>query len=336
MTGEIVHSRRLRGAMGPRTPRWTSTAAVRTGSPGPPPPLLRPRSEHRIAATARVGPARVRRRAAEAGARAPARPGQRGDPVALCLGRVGAARVEALVARHEVRPVRREPIHEDLAHLAAQVQADAADVDGARLAAQLEDLLDLLRRVVDPRHERRDQDAAGDALTVQLGDRLDPLARMRRVRLARPPGPLVERRNREIRGEAGNLVDLLHEVDVAEQQRRLREHRRRRARVAHRLPDARHQLVAPLDPLVRIGVGPERDVLALPRRPHQLRARDLGDVHLDDDLLLEVPVRVEVEVGVGGAGEAVVAHNAVGDEVTAARGDVEQLHLAQGLDLRNQ
>ena len=187
------------------------------------------------------------------------------------------------------------------------MQADAADVDGARLAAQLEDLLDLLRRVVDPRHERRDQDAAGDALTVQLGDRLDPLARMRRVRLARPPGPLVERRNREIRREAGNLVDLLHEVEVAEQQRRLREHRRRRARVAHRLPDARHQLVAPLDPLVRIGVGPERDVLVLPRRPHQLRACDLGDVHLDDDLLLEVPVRVEVEVGVGGAGEAIEA-----------------------------
>ncbi len=56
-------------------------------------------------------------------------------------------------------------------------------------------------------------------------------------------------------------------VDIAQQQRRLGEHRARVAGsaggVEHRFPDADHQSVAPLDPLVRIGVGAERDVLSL-------------------------------------------------------------------------
>ena len=126
---------------------------------------------------------------------------------------------------------------------------------------------------------------------------------------------------------AAKLRDLLEQLDVAQQQRRLGQHRAGRARVAHRLPDARHQLVASLDPLVRIGVGAERDVLALPRRAHQLRPGDLRRVDLDDDLALEVPAGVEVEIGVGGASEAVVADDAVGDEVPGAGGDVVEREL---------
>jgi hypothetical protein len=57
--------------------------------------------------------------------------------------------------------------------------------------------------------------------------------------------------------------------------------------------------------LVRIGVGPEGDKLAFPRRPSQLRVEQLGHVDLDDDLALEVAAGVHVEVGVGVAGEAV-------------------------------
>jgi len=45
-------------------------------------------------------------------------------------------------------------------------------------------------------------------------------------------------------------------VDVAQQQRRLREDRARVARIPERLPDAGHELVARLDPLIRIGVRP--------------------------------------------------------------------------------
>ncbi len=59
-------------------------------------------------------------------------------------------------------------------------------------------------------------------------------------------------------------VQLAHQVEVAQQQRRLGQHRTRVARIPQRLPDPAHQLVAPLDPLVRVGVGAERHVLARP------------------------------------------------------------------------
>jgi len=99
---------------------------------------------------------------------------------------------------------------------------------------------------------------------------------------------------------------------------------------------AGHELVARLDPLVRVGVRPHRDVLALPRRARELGANDLRRVDLDDDLALEVAAGVEVQVGVGRAGEAVVADDAVGDEVAGARRDViEAQARAERLDRRN-
>ena len=64
----------------------------------------------------------------------------------------------------------------------------------------------------------------------------------------------------------------------------------------------------------------------LPRRPRQLGPQHLGHVDLDDDLPLEVAPGVEVEVLVGRASEAVVAHDPVGDEVARAGRDVVELH----------
>src|SRR5947209_9062577 len=52
---------------------------------------------------------------------------------------VGAAPVEPLVAREEIRPVGAQPVEEDVAHLAAQMEGDAADADGPRLGRELED-----------------------------------------------------------------------------------------------------------------------------------------------------------------------------------------------------
>ena len=63
-----------------------------------------------------------------------------------------------------------------------QAERDAADVHGARLRGQLEDPLDLFRRVVDPGHERRDQDAGRYPGAVELRDRLEPRARVGRMR----------------------------------------------------------------------------------------------------------------------------------------------------------
>ena len=121
------------------------------------------------------------------------------------------------------------------------------------------------------------------------------------------PRLLVERRDREVRREVGALRDLLHQVDVAEKQRRLGQNGAGIREVAHRLPDPAHELVAALDPLVRVGVRAQRDVLALPRRPPELDAQELRHVDLDDDLPLEVLAGVEIQVGMGGASEAVCA-----------------------------
>ena len=167
--------------------------------------------------------------------------------------------------------------------------------------------------------------AARDAGPVELADRLQPLARVAACAARSPATP-----SRPSSAPTGSppivraARDLQHQVQVPQQQRRLRQHRARVRGVPHRLPDPAHEPVAPLDPLVRVGVRPHRDVLALPRRPRQLRPQHLGNVDLDDDLPLEVPPRVDVEVLVRGAGEAVVADDAVRDEVARPRGDVVQ------------
>src|SRR3954447_14978876 len=234
-------------------------------------------------------------------------PDEAADPLLLYARQVRTPCIELLVALYEIGPIGAQPVHEDTAHLPAQVQPDAADPGRPRVRRGLQDLLHLARVVVDPRHERRDQDAGRDPGPIELADGLQPCPRVGRVRLARPPRLLVDGGHRHVRADLRNGGDLLHQVEVAQQQRRLRQHRARVRRVAQRLPDPAHELVAPLDPLVRVGVGPHRDVLALPGRLRQLDPQHLGRIDLDDDLLLEVAARVEVQVGVGWAGEAVLA-----------------------------
>src|SRR5205807_5175027 len=90
------------------------------------------------------------------------RAGQLAEAFLDRLRRVRAAAVQLLVARHEVGPVRSQPVHEDVAHLAAEVKRDAADAHRARLGRDPDDLLDLLGRVVDPGHQWGDEDAGGD------------------------------------------------------------------------------------------------------------------------------------------------------------------------------
>ena len=82
-----------------------------------------------------------------------------------------------------------------------------------------------------------------------------------------------------------------------------------------------------LERLVAIGDAAEDDELALPLLLVEGLAQQLGGVLLDDDLPLEVGPGAEREVLVGGPGVAVVADDAVGDEVAGAGGDVEHRHV---------
>src|SRR5262249_35579348 len=60
---------------------------------------------------------------------------QGADPLLLGAGRVGPSLVEALVARDQVGPRRREPGHEDLLHPRPTMQSDSVDEDGSGLYA---------------------------------------------------------------------------------------------------------------------------------------------------------------------------------------------------------
>src|SRR5204863_94760 len=74
---------------------------------------------------------------------------------------------------------------------------------------------------------------------------------------------------------------LCKDVEVTDDHRAARDDRERVVRVTQRLEARARELVAALGRLVRISRGAERDELALPRRPRQLAAQHVGDVHLD-------------------------------------------------------
>ena len=140
-------------------------APLRTASSVPPPApgglrrrWRRPRGQRVPRRTSRHGPAGRRRPSAPArGAPAP-----RGAPARP--GRVGAARVELLVALDEVRPVGPQPLHEDRR---APRRAGAARCRRRRSrrppppARRISSTWS--RVVVDPGHQRRDEDAGRDA-----------------------------------------------------------------------------------------------------------------------------------------------------------------------------
>ena len=71
--------------------------------------------------------------------------------------------------------------------------------------------------------------------------------------------------------------------------------------------DCPRQPVAALALLVRVGRGSHGYRLARPPRRRELATEHVGDVRLHDDLRREVLADPEIEVGVIGAGEAVVA-----------------------------
>ncbi len=209
------------------------------------------------------------------------------------------------------------------------MQGDAAEEGGVGGAGAFEDRADLVGAVVDARHQGGDEDAGVDPAAAQLGDRVQARGGARRVRLGRPPGVLVEGRDREVdRDPQPPLRHRRVDLDVAHHQRRLGQDRDRGFRRGQRREDLGHHPVAALDPLVGVGVRPQRDHLPLPPRPPQLTPQQLRHVDLDDDLALEVAAGVEVEKGVGATSEAIVADHPVGDEIAGTRGDVEHLHRA--------
>ncbi len=94
---------------------------------------------------------------------------------------------------------------------------------------------------------------------------------------------------------------------VPAQQGALREDRERGGMLGQGGDDPGHETVASLCPLVRVGVGAQCDEPMRPGSLGHLGGEDFGSVDLDDDLLIEVGSRVEVEVAVRAPREAVHA-----------------------------
>src|SRR5262249_19209938 len=94
--------------------------------------------------------------------------------------------------------------------------------------------------------------------------------------------------------------------------------------------DVRHQRVAALGPLVRLGVGTHGHVLAGPLRRAELGGEDLPGVDLDHDLAVEVVPGVEVEVGVRVPGEAVVVSTSTYTESLPPGRDSHSAHARRG------
>ena len=198
-----------------------------------------------------------------------------------------------------------EPREPPLAGAGAQVQRHDGGRGGAGRGDAREQPVDRLVVVAEVRDDRGDHDVAGES---GVGDRPDEVQ----------PGPgggragfepLVQRfvpdGDRDTEADVNVAGGCREQREVALRDRPLGEDRERCAGPRERGDDSGHQPVAALGALVGVGVGAQGDRVVGPARAVQLPAQHVGDVGLDDDLVVEVGAGVEVEIGMRVAGEAV-------------------------------
>ena len=118
--------------------------------------------------------------------------------------------------------------------------------------------------VAQERDHRGHQDPASDAVLGERADHLEAALRGGRARLHRAPQLGVGEADRHRDADVRHLSRLHQQIEVAQDQRALRQDREGVGLVAQRGQDARHQAVAALGALVAVDVRAHRDVLALP------------------------------------------------------------------------
>lgn len=258
---------------------------------------------------------------------------QRGGPlpqhVAITLRQVGAPPVQLAVAADQFGMGARQPGHEPSAGRAAQVQTENRHAAAAGRRDLAEQPVEMLDGIGEIRQHRRDHHMTVQPRGADRADQTQPGLRGGRagldvaVQLGIPDRQRHRDRHRDLRCGVGD------QRQVAAQQGALGQDRERRTRFGQGADDGGHQRVAPLGPLVGIGVGAQGDGLALPRRAAQFAAQHLGHVGLDDDLGVKVVAAVQLQIFVGGPGEAVPAG------MRAAAVAVDRIAKRQGRRVRH-
>ena len=144
-----------------------------------------------------------RRKAPTVGALVAARARRMSAPQPLLLYAAEVTRLVRTAPRSAPRGPGRDaqPLHEYAADLAARCSPMPLTPVAPASAAACRISSTCSGVVVDPRHQRRDQHARRDPRPVELADGLQPRPRVGRVRLARPPRLLVDRRDRQVRAD---------------------------------------------------------------------------------------------------------------------------------------
>ena len=235
-----------------------------------------------------------------------------------------------------VGKIRHQPFAEQVAHFQRQAQQHIAGMAHAGLRHRLEDALDL--GIVDRRNDRRHHGRGRHAGLDQLPQRFEPARRRRGARLhgARELG--IERRHRDRHLDQIALGHARQDVEIAQHQRRFGDDADRMAGALQHFEDAAHDLVAPLDRLIRIGIGADGDDLRHVARRRQFALQQFRRVRLHEQLRFEIEPRRQPEIGVGRPREtidAAVLAAAIGID-RAIEGNVRRIvagdDLAGGVD----
>ena len=138
----------------------------------------------------------------------------------------------------------------------------------------------------------------GMPAAASCAQRIEPARRRRRARLHDARELWIERRHRD--GDLGEIArgHAAEDIDVARDQVRFGDDADRMAGAFQHLEDAAHDLVAPLDRLVGIRVGADRDRARAVARGRELALQQFRRVRLHEQLRFEIEPGREPEIGV--------------------------------------
>ena len=134
---------------------------------------------------------------------------------------------------------------------------------------------------------------------------------MRGARFGSAPNVVVDGRDAERDVEVGATRELAEYIDVADDHRPARDHRRRVREIPQSFEALAGELITAFGRLVRIGGGADDDGFLAPRLAGQLPAQHTRDVDLDADCapvaVVRGPVGAELEGAHVAEGTAVLA-----------------------------